>query len=113
MNIHTFPLQRSTIEDFAEKHCLVMEVHERSPHEPVFGGWRGGAVRFYAHFSCCEIADNGCLVGVFGDGPSPEAAIADYGKQISGRRLIHRAYQPERKEIAVPIIVRSVGVGNA
>lgn len=103
MNIHTFPLQRSTIEAFAEKHCLVMEVHERATHGPA---------RFYAHFACCEVAERGMLVGVFGNGATPEDAIAEYGQRISGQRIVHRAGQPERKEISVPIIVTTGGEIN-
>jgi hypothetical protein len=92
-------LERMTLEQFANKHELVMEIYER-PHDITW------AEPFYANFVHAELAENGCLVGAYGNGYSPEDAIKDYAKRISGKRLVLNAFTNEkRKEILVPILI--------
>ena len=71
-----------SLEEFADKHGLQMEVHERSLDFPA-------AVRFYAHFTRVEIAKDGFLVGALGNGATPEEAIANYALCIQGCHLKH------------------------
>lgn len=87
-----------TIEEFADKYDLTMEIHERPLPE-------GASARFYAHFKSCEIMDRGCLRGTFGDGATPEEAIKDYAASIRLCRIVIDARHPTRREIEVPRLV--------
>jgi hypothetical protein len=100
----------STIEEFADTHGLDMEVKERGVHL-VSMSWIGHEGRFYCHFvGSPEIKQDGFLKSVFGDGPTPESAIANYAKQISEQTLVFRAYCPDRKEIKCPRFLKHVTV---
>jgi hypothetical protein len=77
-----------TLEEFADRHGLTMVVRERRAD-------MGPAMRFYA--------DGSLLVGTYGDGPTPEAAIADYALEIrGGRRLVYGAWTHDRREFETP-----------
>lgn len=97
MKIERHDLARTTLEDFARKHRLVMEVHERSATD--------GPGRFYAHFKCADTKDGPFLVGEYGDGRTPEAAVEAYGRKITGKVLVIDSWTPKRREIVVPVIV--------
>jgi len=62
-----------TIEKFADKYNLIMEVHQRAP------------LNFYAHFKDVQIVEEFILVGAFGDGKTEKSAIASYAARISGK----------------------------
>lgn len=95
--LHT--IEKTTIEKFADKHGLVMEVHERK--RPL-----GDLARFYAHFKGVEVKKQPCfLLGEFGNGSTPKNAIADYADKISGELLVVDAMAPDRREILVPQLV--------
>lgn len=96
MEIKQYNLDRMELEQFAEKYGLIMEVRERSPSDSF--------IRYYARFECAEVKQNGMLVSEFGDGATIEEAIESYGRAISGKFLVIRAYSKERKEINVPIL---------
>jgi hypothetical protein len=98
MKIKTFPIEKMTIEEFADKYGLVMEVHERKPPYKLY-------FRYYARFSDCEVADQGFLVSIHGNGNTPEAAIADYAREISGKALAENARSSQRRDIQVPTLV--------
>jgi hypothetical protein len=83
-----------TLEEFADRHGLEMEVHERQKHI--------GLRRYYAHFKDAEVGEGGMLIGTAGNGDTPEEAIADYADEIAGRRLVIRAARPERRELECP-----------
>ena len=87
-----------TIEKFAVEHDLTMEVHQRGASSLV-------ADKFYARFKRCEIKVGYCLKSSFGDGSSPEHAIANYAKEISGKLLVIDAMSTGRKEIQCPELV--------
>ena len=95
MKIEATLIPDMLIERFAVEHGLTMEIHERPRPE----GDRG---RFYAHFKFCDVMENGCLVGMYGDGATDEDAIRNYAARISLRRIALNAYTPERREIEVP-----------
>ena len=98
---------RSTLDAFAVEHGLTMVVCERS------GEWgfpEGHPRRWFAHFERAEQKGDGVLIGVSGDGPTPEAAIADYGRRISERRLVIDAMRDTRREIEVPVITPTAEV---
>ena len=95
MKIKREDVPSMTIEQFADAHNLVMEVRERRRPE-------GDPARYYAHFENCEIGGDGILRGAFGDGRTPEDAIANYAAEITLKRIVIGAYTPERREIDVP-----------
>ena len=97
MKIELHDLVRMTLVEFADRHDLVMEIHERDGTSDL--------PRYFAHFKHVDIMDRGCLVGTFGDGNTPEDAMDDYATRISGKLIAINAFQTsERREIYVPII---------
>lgn len=100
MKIEREDVPQMTIEEFAEKHDLVMEVRER-PY-PV-----GSPGRYYASFKNSDTMEDGCIVGTHGDGPTPEAAIKDYAAELSLKRLVLNAFTKQKRiEINVPRLVQ-------
>lgn len=97
MKINTTLQPRSTLEEFADKHGLVMEVNERPP--------KYNLPPFYASFKGVEITDGSFLRSAFGNGEIPEEAIADYIIELSENRIVVDAYKETRREINVPILI--------
>lgn len=96
MKTETHEIENATIEGFADKHGLVMEIHER--RKPI-----GDPSRYYAHFKSAEAIEGlHCLIGLYGDGSTPAEAIANYARDISLRTLIIDAMTEHRREIEVP-----------
>ena len=94
-----------TLREFAEKYDLELEIHERT------GWWNpnlGENGRYYCHFKHSYIKDGICITVVSGDGATKQAAIENYAKEISGKRLVVRITGGERKEMRVP---RLIGAG--
>jgi len=92
-------IPESTIEKFAEKNSLTMEVHERRKAI-------GDADRFYAHFKGVEVKGDGVLIGSFGNGRTPEEAISDYAREINLKTIIIDSMNKNRREIQVPRLVK-------
>jgi hypothetical protein len=90
-------LPRSTVEDFARANRLRVVVKERHPRE-------GEANRFYAQIENAEIMDGSMLRGTYGDGATPDEAIAAYAREISRKRLAINAMSPERREVEAPVL---------
>lgn len=88
-------LPTASIYDFAEENGLSIVVTERK--KPI-----GGASRYYARFNDVEIMEGGCLRSTFGDGATPESAIAAYAEAISLRRIAISAMQSTRRELETP-----------
>lgn len=98
MQIKEYRIDRDTIEGFADKNGLIMEVHERTHVD--------SPERFYAHFENAEVKDGIILIGNFGNGHTPKEAIENYAKEISGKLLVIRAMSKKnRREIYVPVLV--------
>lgn len=95
MNIELHEIEKSTIEDFAERHGLTMVVRER--HKPI-----DKHDRYYAFFKNAEVKNNAFIISLFGNGQTPEEAIEEYSKFISLRTLIFDAKTDGRREIEVP-----------
>lgn len=82
MQIKMNSIPRTTLQEFADQHGLVMEIYERDTKEfPLL-------LRYYARFENCEISDGIVLISAFGNGKTPDDAMEDYTKQISGKKLI-------------------------
>jgi hypothetical protein len=94
MKIEMRTIPTGTIEEFAEANGLTMVVGERDL--PV-----GNPTRYYAEFDHSEIKDGCCLCSMYGNGSTPEEAIAEYAKNISMKRMVLYAMCNERREINV------------
>jgi hypothetical protein len=93
ISMHSIP--EITIQQFADKYDLEMEVHERKV------GWMDND-RFYAFFTGAEVK-SGCILGSeFGNGSTPDMAILNYANKISLKLLVIDAYKSTRREIEVP-----------
>jgi hypothetical protein len=58
-----------------------------------------------ARFKECEVKDqpdDGVLAGMYGEGPTPEAALDDYAQQLHGKILVHKAMSDQRREFRIP-----------
>ncbi len=96
MKIEKKEIPEMTIEAFADAYNLTMEIHER--RLPV-----GDPSRYYAHFKSAEAREGTCcLIGLFGNGSTPEEAIKNYAREINLRTLIIDAMRETRREITVP-----------
>lgn len=99
MKVELHLIEETSIEQFADNHGLVMVVRER-PNDR-----RAGLCRFYAQFKGAEIKEDCFLVGMFGDGNTPEDAIYDYSKRISRKLLVVDAMANSRREIQVQKLI--------
>jgi len=97
MRIVSELVSESTIGAFADAHNLVMKVTERSVESR-----QRGIPRYYAQFEHCDVGGDGMLRGEYGNGETPEQAIADYAPRISEKTLIIDAMRPTRREIKAP-----------
>jgi hypothetical protein len=89
-----------TLEEFADKYGLTMEVGERSRE------WcSDDEARFYACFADSYVLEDGALVVVTGNGSTPEAAIADYAVRIAGCRISVGETRADRRYIDVPNVL--------
>ena len=95
MKINLYKIEEMKISEFADKHGLVMEVHERKC--PV-----GHPLRFYACFAHTEVKDGCILIGTYGNGDCPEQAINNYAKEIQFQTIVVNARSQNRREITVP-----------
>lgn len=87
------------IQEFADKHHLVMEVHERSLAA------RQGSYplpRYYAHFTHVEVHSPGILSGVAGNAETEDGAISDYATRISGKTI---TTDGGKTDIEVPVLL--------
>lgn len=79
---------------FADRHDLTLEVNERPG---VFDGRR-----YYAHFKKCEVKRACGLLGLYGNGRTPEVATAAYSEALRGETLVIDAFADTRREIQCP-----------
>jgi len=96
IEIHRYDSQK--VDEFADAHGLKMVVRERGPnHHP--------NARFYASFEGIEVKSGCILSGPFGNGATPEDAIANYLPKISKQVLVHNACRPDRRVFNAPVLV--------
>jgi hypothetical protein len=109
MQIEMHEKERGTLAEFAEKHGLVMEIHERTPQD--MGRRWTESSRYYACFKSCDVKDGSILSGTFGNGSTPDAAMAEYAQEISEKRLVIDATSKgTRREIYAPILTHNVEI---
>jgi len=58
--------------------------------------------RYMAKIENAEVMQDGCLIGMYGNGKTAFDAINDYVKQIRGKRIAIDSYTPKRGEFDVP-----------
>jgi hypothetical protein len=102
MHIEFHLVERTTIEEFADKHNLVMEIHERTPSD--MGNRWSDSSQYYAHFKDCEVKDGSCLIGAFGNGTEPNIAIQNYAWEISNKMIVIDAGTENRRVLRVPYL---------
>ena len=54
--------------------------------------------KYYCSFEGAEVKEAIGLIGAFGDGDTPNEAIADYVARIQGKVLVLGAHRDERRE---------------
>ena len=97
MKVKRYLIPEVKIQDFAEEHNLVLEVHER--RNPIV---RRNAGKYYCHFQNAEVLDDPVLIGEYGNGKTEEQALANYAERISYQTLVIDACGKKRREIEVP-----------
>ena len=97
-------IERTTIESFADKRNLTMQVNERDI-EP--GKYPGPNERFYAAFEGVDVIDGHFYRGVYGNGPDEETAIRDYAIKLSRAVLSIRGADGRREEVVCPRFAES------
>jgi len=93
---------RASLEAFAKEHDLTMVIGERVPKD-MGARWTEDS-RYYAQFEDCEVKKGVCLLSEYGNGGTPEEAMANYAQEISGALLVLNAFGPNRREIQAPIL---------
>lgn len=91
-------IPEETIEAFGAKHNLVMQVNERSVDAYARD-------RFEAFFKNVAVSEGAFLRLTFGNGSTPEEAIAAYQPEISMKKIVVNAMGKDRREINVPRLV--------
>ena len=98
MKVDVTPLERMSVQEFANKHGLTMKVDERATNY-----WPDA--RWYARFDNFELKEGSCLVSTYGNGSTVDEAIANYCKEISEKHGVINAYHVSRKEIyRIPLL---------
>lgn len=96
MKIHTEKIPEMTIEEYADANGLEMVVRERPVNE-------GANDRFYASFKNLDVKGNHVLIGTHGNGPTQEAAIADYGKRIHLETTVINGWDDKTRREIKPV----------
>ena len=100
MEIKRFPAPvLMTLEEFADKNGLVMEVRARDEPERFH-------LRFSARFSHAGVQDGTLLKSISGKGATEDLAIGNYAREISGRLIVIDSMGADRREIEVPKLAR-------
>ena len=99
-----------TIQEFAERHGLIMAVDEigpRSPRAPL------APRRFQAGFVCVRVKNKGYEATVpcpLGRGTTPDEAIADYAERMSGKVLFWDIFTTKKMAQAPVLTYSPAGV---
>ena len=101
MKIEVKRVEKMTLEEFADKYGLVMQIVEQ--YNAI-----STEFRFRANFKGVKIKDNVSnkeITCVGGYGRDEETAMKDYGNLISGKILVFNGLGFFRKDISIPKIV--------
>lgn len=102
MNVAKFGAgEPETLEAFASKYGLTLEVKERSS--------RDSLPRWHASFASVDVVtERGTLRSEFGQGATPDDAAGAYARCLAGCRVVLHPYTPRRVEVDVPNDFRHV-----
>lgn len=98
MKIEKHLKKEMTLEKFAEKHDLIMQIYDRGTRRLFFK-------RYFAHFKNADIEEGGLLKSETGDGDTINEAIDDYARKISERTLVVDGNTKNDRRIEVPILI--------
>lgn len=101
----TVPELVEALEEFVDEHDLELVCGRRTRKTVAWvqQNTNPGPVKFWAQLRGVEEKADGLLRSSHGNGDTPDDAIADYARQISGKTLVVDAMDPEkRKEIVAP-----------
>lgn len=101
MRLQIVRLPRETIQEFAERHDLTMQVYERTHAEC--------PDKYYAKFANSDIVEGCCLLGAYGNGHTIKSAIAAYAERISGCCLVIAGNTNSEIRINVPQLTSAPG----
>jgi hypothetical protein len=96
MKIEVVPIPTMTIQEFADREGLTMEVKERGSDRI------SNATPWFATLKGVDVIDGIMLGAAWGNGNTPDQAIADCVRNISEQRLVFGAYTDSRREIQAP-----------
>jgi hypothetical protein len=92
---------RMALEEFAEKHDLVLEIHERTRTE-LHPDFELESNRFYVCFKGVETKDGPILSSAHGNGATEGMAMQEYAAKISGKLLVVDSFTKKRREFYAP-----------
>jgi hypothetical protein len=104
VRINRHLIERVTLEKFAERHSLVLEMFERHP------SLAGQFGKYFCYFSKIEesVGEGSGLQGISGNGSTEDWAMNDYAQRLSNKKLIYDAHGQDRKEIDSPYLTHGV-----
>lgn len=88
---------RVGLEDLEKEHGFKVEIHERGRDLAMFTGWR-----YFATAKNLEERGDGILIGISGNGNTPEDALRAFCDSIQGRRMVVNGYSDKRSEFDAP-----------
>lgn len=86
---------RMSLQAFAEANLLELEIKERATYTSV-------KERFYASFRDVSIRDESLLVSEYGNGSTPERAIAEYTKVLDNKNLVKHGNTSAERSLGNP-----------
>lgn len=97
MIIEHYNIEECTLEEFADKHDLILEIIERPTKIT-----QRGVSRYYAKFKNMDIKDGIFLRSAFGNGDTKPQAIYDLRLLLSKKLVVLNANTDNREEINCP-----------
>lgn len=69
--------------------------------------WHDPKSTWFSHFEYVDVKNGIMLTSTFGNGPTPQDAVADYCRVLQGKEIVLHAHVPEyRKEFTFPAYVK-------
>ena len=63
--------------------------------------------RYYAKFENCEVKEDCCLIGTYGNGSTIDEALSNYCNEVSNKRMVFNSHTSKRQEIVFPKLVHT------
>ena len=95
----------------ASQFAALMDIYELADiikEDIIVRRYAGQSNRWTARFEHAEVKEGAGLTSEYGNATSPEGAIADYARRISGKLLVFNAFnKADRREISAPVELTS------